>query len=169
MAPRLRHVDIQIRGVVYPTARAAGEALGVRPHRVLEALRDGNLDEVGLRRAHPKPMPIRVRGKLYPSPTDASLALKVTVKAVYSALQRGTLDRLGLKRRYNGARARAIVLGGLSFPSGAAAERALGLSKGYIAVARAKGSDFMWGNVMAAALRLQAARERAARQEREAA
>lgn len=41
-------MPIQIRGVVYPSARAAAEALGVSPSTIYSAIAQGKGDKIGL-------------------------------------------------------------------------------------------------------------------------
>jgi len=73
-------------------------------------------------------MLIRVRGVTYPNVRQAAQSLKVTEAAVYSALFRGNIELLGL----GNTKRKPVEVEGLSFPSIAAAARALGLSEKYL-------------------------------------
>lgn len=85
--------DICIRGVVYPTVKAAADALGVRPDTILAARQRGRLDVVGL---GSRALPVVIRGVRYGDCSEAARALGVTPKAVANARRAGTLDRVGL-------------------------------------------------------------------------
>ena len=82
-------MPIRIRGVLYPSARAAATALGVHWRTVLRALDDGRLDEVGLqrRRGHPG-VACTYRGQSFPSMTAAANACGVTLPAVSKAVRK---------------------------------------------------------------------------------
>ena len=81
---------IRIRGVVYPSAKAAGKALGVHWNTILRALDDGRIDEVGIvRRIGGRPgTPCTFRGRRYPSMTAAAREHGVTLSAVSMAVRR---------------------------------------------------------------------------------
>lgn len=64
---------IKIRGVTYPSAKAAAEALGVKVSAVYSALNRGNIDTVGEGKSQPQP--ITLDGISFPSIRSASLAL----------------------------------------------------------------------------------------------
>lgn len=129
-----KYRDIEVRGVVYPTAQAAAAALGVREITVLRAARLGRLDTLGLGAAGLQSMPVRIRGVVYPSAAAAASALGVGVSAVRQALARGREDRVGLPRHRklppNSAPGKAVSIGGFEFVSQVAADAALGLPRG---------------------------------------
>lgn len=154
------YTDIIIRGTVYPTAQAAAKAHGVQPQTVIHALKRDTLDHVGRGRRGPDLMPVRIRGVVYPSAKAAAVALGVKVGAVYQALSRNRLDLVGLPREYNPRRSHPFSIAGMSWPSKAAASRALGFGPCYIAHALKIGSRVRQEKILAAAMRL--AQERAA-------
>lgn len=160
MGARL-HRDIEIRGVVYPTAQAAARALGVQAQTVRKAAQRGTLDSVGLGLSHPRPMPVRIRGRVYPSARAAAAALGVSQGAIRQALARGDPDSVG-RRRYNGARARPVAIGGLQFASMAEASRALGFSQSYVSKVLRGRSPVSRQRLLGAAMQLALARERVA-------
>jgi NUMOD1 domain len=74
---------VMIRQTLYPSIRAAANALGVHERTVSRALDDGRIDEVGLhvRRGRPA-IPCTYKGKEYPSMTAAAKACNVSLAAV---------------------------------------------------------------------------------------
>jgi len=64
---------IKIRGVTYPSAKAAAEALGVKVSAVYSALNRGNIDTVGEGKSQPQP--VELDGIAFPSIRSASIAL----------------------------------------------------------------------------------------------
>lgn len=76
-------------------------------------------------------MKVDVRGKIYPSVRAVCEDLGVTPNAVYSALSRGSTHTLGLgtgaRAVFKGGKPKPFELGGMKFPSLAAASRYLGL------------------------------------------
>lgn len=64
---------IKVRGVVYPSVKAAAEALGITANAVYSALGRGNMDTVGTGKN--KPQSIQLDGLSFPSIRAASLAL----------------------------------------------------------------------------------------------
>lgn len=84
---------IQIRGVDYPSMRAAAEALGVTHGAIWQALEKGRLERVGLGihgnwngGAHLR-KPCWFRGKHYPSRAAAARAHGLTVSAVCQSVK----------------------------------------------------------------------------------
>ncbi len=93
-------------------------------------------------------MRVKVRGRVFASVWEAARWAGVEPRTVYSALSRGTLDTLGMgagrkkeyRERYGECdssgfvkgRARRLVLAGIEFESIRAAERWLGVRKGYL-------------------------------------
>ena len=83
---------VRIRGITYPSQRAAARALGVCDATVRKALDAGRIDEVGLnirRGGHPG-TPCLYRGKAYPSRAAAAKACGVTKAAVSKAAKAST-------------------------------------------------------------------------------
>lgn len=64
---------IKVRGVVYPSVKAAAAALGITANAVYSALGRGNMDTVGT--GQNKPQAIQLDGLSFPSIRAASLAL----------------------------------------------------------------------------------------------
>ena len=63
----------KIRGVTYPSVKAASEALGVTVNAIYSALNRGNINTVGLGKSQPRP--VDLDGIAFPSIRSASLAL----------------------------------------------------------------------------------------------
>jgi DNA-binding transcriptional LysR family regulator len=83
-----------IHGVLYPSQRAAAEALNVTDARVSQALNAGRVDQLGS--GHLRPCVIR--GVEYPSRSAAAEALGVTIGRVSQAIREGRTDQLGVGR-----------------------------------------------------------------------
>lgn len=66
---------VEIRGVIYPSGRAAARALGVCPRTLYTALDQGRTATVGLYGKAGKPIPVTIQGKNYPSIAAAGRAL----------------------------------------------------------------------------------------------
>jgi len=77
---------VKIRGVVYPSMRAAATAIGVTPAAISLALKENRLETVGL---HPRAVPITIDEIRYPSIAAAARALKMNAET----LRRKTLDQ----------------------------------------------------------------------------
>ena len=73
---------VRVRGVVYPSQRAAATALGVAEKTVRNALDAGTIDLVGLLVAGRPGKPCTYRGAEYPSMTAAAVACGVSEKTV---------------------------------------------------------------------------------------
>jgi predicted transcriptional regulator len=73
---------VRVRGVVYPSQRAAATALGVAEKTVRNALDAGTIDLVGLRGPGTPGKPCTYRGAEYPSMTAAAVACGVSEKTV---------------------------------------------------------------------------------------
>lgn len=87
---RTAGLPVRIRGVTYPSQRAAARALGVSERAIRNALDAGRVDQVGL---HPKRggapgIPCVYRGQEFPSRIAAAIAFDVSSKAVYRAVER---------------------------------------------------------------------------------
>jgi len=87
-------MQVKVRDKVYPSVRAAAEALGVTVNAVYSALNRGNIDKLGLGKARKKP--VDVYGVLFLSMTAAALALNFKRGYLSNALRRGSVR--GLKR-----------------------------------------------------------------------
>lgn len=128
-----KYRDIEVRGVVYPTAQAAAAALGVREITVHKALQSGRLDTLGTGAAHPTPMRVRIAGRVFPDARAAAAHFGVTVGAVRNAILEGDPDRIARKRRgRRGVNAKPVTIGPVTFPSMRAADEALGYSHGIV-------------------------------------
>ena len=81
---------VRIRGVDYPSQKAAARALGVHPATVTRALDLGRIDEVGqpVWRGGRPCKPCLYRGRRYPSVTAAAMAHGVSLAAVSKANRR---------------------------------------------------------------------------------
>lgn len=91
--------SITIRGVSYPSVKAAARAFGVSPGWLYKMQASGRLDQIGeLSRGARMPYtcPVTIRGTAYASVSQAAAALGVTISAVSHAARRGTLDNVGL-------------------------------------------------------------------------
>ena len=108
-----------IRGIEYPSQRAAADALGVKPATISAARDAGTLDFVGLgpcdgeRKARTSNRETIIAGKVYPSRTAAAQALGLSLSAV-----------CGYARV---ADPEPVTIAGRSFASMSAAARALGV------------------------------------------
>jgi hypothetical protein len=80
---------VRVRGVVYPSQRAAATALGVAEKTVRNALDAGTIDLVGLLVAGRPGKPCTYRGAEYPSMTAAAIACGVSDKTVANDIRRG--------------------------------------------------------------------------------
>jgi len=92
--------QVTIRGVTYPSRKAAAEALGVAGQTITNAAKSGTLDRVG--RGPLKPgcdpvytLPTTVGGVTYPSRKAAAEALGVTQNHIsgYIAVTRALLEK----------------------------------------------------------------------------
>ena len=66
-------MTVLIRGILYPSVKAAAEALGVTINAIYSALARGNIDTVGTGKSQPQP--VDLDGITFPSIRSASLAL----------------------------------------------------------------------------------------------
>lgn len=66
---------IKVRGVTYPSVKAAAEALGVKTSAVYSALNRGNIETLGLGKSQPRPVDLDGDGLSFKSIRSASLAL----------------------------------------------------------------------------------------------
>jgi hypothetical protein len=69
---------VRIRGVDYPSQKAAAEALGLKPNTIGGALRRGTIERAGLGHFTPGNGEVTFRGVTYPSAAAAARAYKVT-------------------------------------------------------------------------------------------
>lgn len=135
-----KYADLVIRGVTYPTAQAAAKALGISDVTVMRAARLGVLDDCGLGRSHPKPMPCRVGGLDFPTVKAAAKHFNVYTTAIYMAINAGDPDRIGRPRTPCSSRARPCTIGPYSWPSETAAARDLGLYRDFFRNMRRRNS-----------------------------
>lgn len=156
------HRDLVIRGVTYPTAQAAARALALSQETVMLAVRLGRLDRLGVGRGRRDPCPVRVRGKLYPSAKAAAGALSLKVSTIRRALSEGREENVGLPHAHLPGNARSVVIGGLRFASMAEASRSLGFACDYVSHVLRRGRPVAQERLIAAAMALQARREREA-------
>lgn len=152
---KIRHIAIVVRGHEYPDARTAALALGVRPGSVRDAIYAGGLNRLGLRQPGFVPMPIMIRGVRYDSARAAAAANGVSEGAVYTALSKGCINRVGLGRG-PGNNAKPFRAGRLTWPSMAAASRALGFHPGYIGQVFRVGGRTAKTRILAAAMAYEA-------------
>lgn len=88
----MNEIPTRIRGVDYPSMKAAAIALGVKPPTVWKAAERGTLDSVGLCVGTVDKVGLRhpcwYRGKLYPSHIAAALDNGVTRACVSQSVKR---------------------------------------------------------------------------------
>lgn len=86
------YTDIEIRGVVYPDARAAAARFGVTPHAVWQAVARGREDRLGLPPQHAptRTCPIRIGPLDFPSRRAAERALGLSYGTIRNARRRGS-------------------------------------------------------------------------------
>lgn len=101
-------MSIEIRGVVYPSAKHAAKALGVRPITVYAALNRGRLDTVGIGQGKGskrplsgrKPKPLKIGNVEFESQIEADRQLGYSAGAVSNILRKGGKQaKEGLVRR----------------------------------------------------------------------
>lgn len=85
---------VRIRGVTYPSVKAASEALGVTVGAIYSALNRGNIDTVGLGKS--KKEPIYLFGVSFPSMAAAALALNFKRTYISTVLRKASVQ--GYKR-----------------------------------------------------------------------
>lgn len=160
----IRYRDIEVRGEVFPTVRAVAERFGVSGEAVRIAVRRGTQHRIGTGATGVEPMPVLICGIRFASARDAAAHYGVTPHAVYHAISDGDPDRIARPNfvwtEENNPKGRPFKVGGLSFPSMAAADRALGFGQGYVSRAVKTGSKVKWQRIVAAAMREVARQER---------
>lgn len=152
MGKRL-YADIEIRGRVFATAADAAAHFGVTAQTVRIAVRSGTTHRIGTGAVGPEPGPVRIRGVVYPTAAAAAAALGLTANAIRNAVCENRTETVGLPRchlRKPGAK--EITLAGVRFASLADAERALGLSRGYISHAIQRNRAAARERILAAAM-----------------
>lgn len=91
---------ITVRGVTYPDPDAAAAALGVSRSAVLDYLRDGKLDLLGLRAASIQNLadlcPFTVRGQEFASFAACADHFGISEKAVKNAVRNGRAEVIGI-------------------------------------------------------------------------
>lgn len=154
-----KHTDITIRGVTYPTVAAAAAVLSVTPAAIYIAMRKGTLHRVGTGRVGPEPMPVRIAGRDFADARQAARHFGITYQAVIAAICAGDPDRIARRPVYGKARAQEITLAGVTFPSKAAASRALGFHENYIAQSLSRGGPSTLRKIEQAAMRYAMSRD----------
>lgn len=92
---------IEIHGVMYPSQKAAAEALGVSTSVIGRHKKNGTLYKVGAEGSIEQRMkPTTIRGVTYESRSEAARALGVSLATVTHHIRRGTLNRVGLSERH---------------------------------------------------------------------
>ena len=158
-----------IRGVTYPNAGAAAEALGVSKMTVLGAIREGKPDRVGLGRSL---MQVTIRGVTYRSAAEAAEALGVATATVYCALTRGDIDRVGIgvdyeaRKTKGGLPPKPVTVAGRRFASMADLARFVGMTPRAVRNVFSRGKDKARDDLVAKVLRIIAQEEKAARKAR---
>lgn len=85
--------QVTIRGAVYPSQKAAADALGVKSATISAAAQAGTLDFVGLgpasgeRKASTSRRPVTIGGATYASRAEAAKALGIAPGAIGAALR----------------------------------------------------------------------------------
>lgn len=89
VANRYGACPVRIRGIVYPSQRAAAAALGVTEKTIRNALDAGRIDDtgLGLRRGGRPGKPCTFQGKRYPSMHEAARDTGVSVATVSKAVR----------------------------------------------------------------------------------
>lgn len=110
-------------------------------------------------------MSVTVRGVIYANVNEAAKALGVRPVTIYSALSRGRVDNVGLgpgkrpRENRKGGNPIPITIGGITYPTRAAASRALGLSAGYVTDTVNRKNDRAKQNLLARAMAITAKAE----------
>ena len=116
---------ITIRGVTYPSRKAAAEALGVHTRTIYAAARVGALESVGLQVDRPprlSDMPVTIRGVTYPSRKAAAEALGVASQTIKRAERNGVLEHTDFGRI-------PVTIKGVTYRSISEAGRQTGFSR----------------------------------------
>lgn len=129
---------VRIRGVDYPSQKAAAEALGVVPMTITRALDLGTIDRVGLRQTK---IPVTIRGVDYPSMAAAARALGVRLRTIENARRRDTLNNVGLSKAAAATRPSSpVTIRGVTYASVAAAAAEFNMYPLSITTAIARGT-----------------------------
>ena len=118
-----------IRGVEYPSQRAAARALSVPHSTVYRAYHNGTLEHCGLGLNGGRPLTIR--GVQYVSQTQAARALGVSAASVSKCAERGTLERCGLHLKDGNSK--VTTYKGMTFKSQRAAAKYFGVGVNVVA------------------------------------
>ena len=149
--------DIVVRGEVFATVAEAAARFGVTQETVRIALKRGTAHRVGTGKTGVEPMPIRVRGVVYRDARAAAAAFGLSPPAIWQAIHHGRIDMVGLPpRAVVPHRSRRVVIGGVAYPSMAAADRALGFKPGYMSHAIQLDRASAQERILAAAMALAA-------------
>lgn len=149
-----KYRDITIRGVTYPDAKTAADALGVGRNTVLKALRNGRLDGVGLDRKGIPEMPVRIRGRDFKNAAAAARHFGVGRSAIYAALAAGDPGRVRRKRISPLHCSKPFSVGGLRWTSLRAASIDLGFCPEYVSKAYRLNRRSAKQRILAAAMQL---------------
>lgn len=140
---------VPVRGITYPNPDAAAAALGVSRASVLEALRLGDLDTLGLRSAQIRRVqdrcPFEVRGQQFETFEACAEVFGITVTSVKQALRKGRADQIGLpahktRKRHGPAPMRARA-SGKDYESYKAAAQRLKVSETTVRTAVTRGRE----------------------------
>ena len=148
------HININVRGTIYPDANAVAAKFKIKPSTVTVACRNGRQHRIGLGRCGAEMMPIRVRGRDFADAGAEAKHFGLSLGAIYQALYRDDVDRIGLPRRRGAANAKTFEIGGLRFVSMAEASLALGFGRGYISQSLRRGTAIPRERIIGAALAL---------------
>lgn len=159
---RRRDIPVEIRGQHFASEQAAADHFGISRRHVQNARRGGWLDQVGLGRGWKPQMRVRIRGRDFETVDEAARALKCSRGTIWQQVWRGNPDAAGLGKARQPANARPVTIGPLRFASMAEASRELGFSRAYMSNVMRRGSKPGMQNLVAAAMRLAAERDRRA-------
>ncbi len=153
------YLDIEVRGVVYANANAAGLALGVSAEAVRIAIRNGTQHRIGTGAVGVEPMPVCLGGLNFENAGLAAEHFGVTKHAVYQAISAGRAQDFGKPPRHARLRSKPVTIGNLTFPSMDEAGRVLGFGQGFISQAMRQKSKAGLQKILAAAMKESMRRE----------
>jgi biotin operon repressor len=82
-------IPVRVRGTVFPSLKAAGDALGVSSAAIWLAIEEGREDTVGLHTKAKLWKPCTINGQTFVSRAAAAAALGVTGPAISTAISAG--------------------------------------------------------------------------------
>ncbi len=121
-------IPVVIKGVEYPSMKAAAEILGVHRQTIKFAMKRGTLNFIGLKR-HGLRKPVTIRGIEYPSIDAAASVLGVHRTTISVAIKNGTLSTVG----------KLVMIRGVEYRSFSDASRTLGVTPSTVALAAREG------------------------------